>query len=106
MLRVLACVAQNDRQAQRQQQLGKVVIVKRFFKFLQFATLSQYQQPEPVQLRHAKAHQVGVVQNVGAVLVVVAVRDRHANFMQQRRPAKFAPKAFAVAAVVAQHFVE
>ena len=52
--------------------------------------MAEHQQAEAVQLRLREAGCVGVVQNVGAVLVVVAVRDPAADFMQLNGPAELA----------------
>ena len=43
-----------------------------------------------MQLGKCKAERVGAVQDVGAVLVVIGVRDQAADFVQLRRPGKLA----------------
>jgi hypothetical protein len=42
-----------------------------------------------VELGQGEAHGIGIVLNVGAVFVVIAVRDLAANFMQLGRPVQF-----------------
>ena len=61
------------RQAQRQQLPDEHLVLKISLELAQFAAVPQHQQAEFVHLGQCKAHGIGVVQNVGAMLVVVAV---------------------------------
>ena len=85
-VRVAPCVAKDHGQAQRHQLAdeGRVVLVQ--VKLAQLATVAQHQQAQPVQLVDRQAQHVSVVKNVGAVFVVVAVRNLDADFMQLGGP--------------------
>ena len=79
-------MAQDDGQAQGEQLQDEGLVVKIHFQFPQLAPVTQNQQAEPVQLAGSQTNGIGVFQNVGPVLVVIAVRDLYANFMQLRSP--------------------
>ena len=52
--------------------------------------MPQHQLAQAMQLRQYQTHHVSVLQNVGTMLVVVAVRDLDADFMQLGRPIQLA----------------
>ena len=79
-------MAQNDRDAQRHDLQHKTGVFEFGLQYAQLATVPQDQLAQAVQLVHGETLQVGVVQNVGAVLVVIAVRNAHANFVQLASP--------------------
>ena len=66
-------MAQDNCQAQAQQLLDEEVVFKINFELAQLASVAQHQQAQAVQFRQCKAGRVGVVQDVGPVLVVVTV---------------------------------
>ena len=41
-----------------------------------------------------EARHIGIVKNIGTMLVIVAVRDTATNFMQLRSPLQFAQASF------------
>ena len=88
-VRVASGMAQNDRQSERHELLDKAGVIHLDFKFAQFAPMPQHQLAQAVQLIEGEAGQVGVVQDVSAMLVVIAVRDAHAGFVQLAGPVKF-----------------
>ena len=68
----------------------QLIFQARRLEFAQLATMPQHQEAEPMQLGQRKAERVGAVQDVGAVLVVVGMRDQAADLVQLRGPAKLA----------------
>ena len=60
------------------------------FKLAQFATMPQHQLTQTVQLRYGESGQVGIVQNIGAVFVVIRMRNVCADLMQAASPNQFA----------------
>ena len=53
--------------------LDKHPVFKVDIQLAQFPAMTQHEQAQPVQLGERKTGRVGVVQNIGAMLVVVAV---------------------------------
>ena len=95
-------VAQDDRQAQRQQLRAQFVVRQVRLYFSQFSAVAQHQQAQSVQFGQRKSHGICVVQDVGAMLVVVAVRNVAANFMQLRGPFDLAHTALSFFSVAAR----
>ena len=89
-VRVAAGMAQDDRQAQAQQLLHERRVLEIGFQLAQLAAMAEHQQAEPVQFGLRETGRIGIVQDVRAVLVVVAVRDAAADLVQLRRPAQLA----------------
>jgi len=83
-------MAQDDRQAQGQQLLNHHGVLKVHVEFAQLAMVTQHQQTEAVQFWLAKAHDIGVVQNISAMFVVVTVGDGQTNLMQFTGPGQLA----------------
>ena len=69
--------------------MAKFLIVKVHIKFSEFAAMSQDQKAQSMEFRHAKSRRVTLVKNIGAMLVIVAVRDDAADFMKLSCPLKF-----------------
>ena len=88
-------MAQDDRQTQRHQLLHKSGALQFGFELAQLPPVSQHQLAQAMQLVQGEAGQVGVVQDVGAMLVVVTVRDAHAGFVQLAGPVQFLQMALA-----------
>ena len=95
-VRIAARMAQKYRQAQRQQLRNEGAVIKVHIEFAKFAPVSEHQKAEPVQLGQAKTNCICVVQNVGPVLVVIAVRNLRADFMQLRGPVELSQMALFV----------
>ena len=89
-------MAQNDGQAQAEQLAHEDLVVEVRLELAQLAALTQHQQAEPVQFSQRKTHRIHVVQHVGTVFVVVAVRNLGADFMQPRGPSQLAGIALLV----------
>ena len=70
---VQAGVTQNHRQTQCKQLMNKTGVIQIGFQFTQFPAMAQDQLAQPMQLLHGESGQIGIVQNVVAVLVVVGV---------------------------------
>ncbi len=94
-IRVAPGMAQDDRQAQRHELLHKPGVLQFGLELAQLAPVAQHQLTQAVQLVQGEARQVGVVQDVGAVFVVIAVRDAHARFVQLAGPVQFLQMALA-----------
>jgi len=86
-------VAHDHRQPQSQQLLHEHRIRKLRFEFAQLAAMAQHQQAEPVQFLQRKPGCVRVINNVGAVLVVVVVGDVTADLMALGRSVQLALRA-------------
>ena len=82
-------MAQHNSQSQRHELLHKTRIFQLVFEFAQLASVAQNQLAQAVQFVEGETWQVGVVQNVRAVLVVIAVRNAHAGLMQLASPMEF-----------------
>ena len=79
-------MTQDGSQSQTDQLADKVILTQLWVKFFQLAAVTQNQLTEPVQFRHGKTSQIGIVKNIGAVLVEVTVRNSGANFKELCRP--------------------
>ena len=66
-------MAQDDSQPQGKQLEYKSCVSEICPQLAKFSPVPQNQQAEPVQLRLGEAHRVSVVQNIGAVFVVIGV---------------------------------
>ena len=66
-------VTQNDSKPQSHELLHKAGVLHFGFEFAQFSPVAKHQLAQAVQLVQGKARQVGVVQNLSAMLVVIAV---------------------------------
>ena len=89
-VRVQPGVAQQHGQAQAHQLFNEQVVVRVQLQFAQLTPVTQHQLAQTMKLRQCKAWRVGVVQDVGPMFVVIAVRDQAANFMQLRGPMQLA----------------
>ena len=87
-------MAEDDRQAQGQQGRSKGSLHPVDIQLVQFATMPQHQLAEVVQLGQSETGRLGVIQNIGAMPVVIAVGNVGADFVQPRRPAQLALAAF------------
>ena len=87
-------MAENDRQAQCQQGRGKGSFDPLHVQLVQLAAMPQHQLAEVVQLGQSETGRLGVIQNIGAMPVVIAVGNVGADFVQPRRPAQLAFAAF------------
>jgi hypothetical protein len=81
-------VAQNHSEPQTNELMTEILVIKVNVEFPEFPTVAQYQQAESMQLRHAEAWCVTLIQNVRTMLMVVAVGDDAADFMQLSSPLK------------------
>ena len=89
-VRVAPGMAQDDGQPQADELLHEHPVTVVGVQLAQLAAMAQHEQAQPVQFGQGEAGGVGVVQDVGPVLVVVAVRDQAADFVQLRGPAQLA----------------
>ena len=85
-----ACMAQQHRQPQREQLPDQVGLGQRGLDLAQPAAVAQHQIGQPALLRLREARRVHMRDQVGAVAVVIVVRDHHADLVQRRRPAQLA----------------
>ena len=83
-------MAEDDRQPQGHQLHHELGVGEVRFQLAQLPALAQHQQAQAMQFGQRETHGICVVEDVGPVLVVVAVGDMRADFMQLRGPAKFA----------------
>ena len=91
-LRALARMAQQHRQAQAEQLPGEAFVGERVLELAQAAALAEHEQRQPPLLGLREAGRVGVREQVGAVAMVVVVRDQHAQLVQRGRPGELAPR--------------
>jgi len=85
-------MALQRRQAQAQHLPGEGLAGQLGFDLAQATTLAQHQVADAALLALRKTRRVGMRQQVGAVAVVVVVRDHQAHLVQRTGPAQLAPR--------------
>ena len=85
-------VALDDGQAQAQHLPGEPGVGQRRLALAQAAALGEHEVGQAALLRLGEAGRVDVREHVGAVAVVVVVRDHHAGLVQRGGPAQFAAR--------------
>ena len=88
-------MAQRYCQSQADQLQSKGGVRKICFQLAHLAALPQHQDAQTVQFRQGKACRIGVVQDVSAVPVVVAVRNTTPHFVELGCPLQFSFGPFA-----------
>ena len=83
---ILAATAEQHRETQTENGHPLLTVANQRLRFAEFAVVRQYEQGQACLVYAGEARHIGMMQDIGAVLVVTSLRDRHANLMKIGSP--------------------